>query len=97
MDAHEAREIAARYLAEALPSATPLALFDSDPDDRGWCYLFSWNTEAYVRTGDMAYNIGPGTGPIAVVKSTGDAWALGSSFFDHQLENYAREHGISLT
>jgi hypothetical protein len=96
MDGREARLIAARYLVEGLPSATPLALFDDDPDDRGWCYLFFWNTEAYVRTGDMAYNIGPGTGPIAVVKSTGDAWALGGSSFDRQLDKYAREHGIAL-
>jgi hypothetical protein len=96
MDKDQARIVAARFLAEKLPSATPLALFDNDPEDRGWCFLFYWNTAEYVRTRDIAFNIGPGTGPIAVVKATADAWALGSASFDAQLDDYARRHGIAV-
>jgi len=96
MDENQAREIAQRYLVEQPAGPAPLALFDDAPDDHVWCYLFFWNTAAYVQTGDMAYSVGPGTGPIAVVKATGEAWALGSASFDAQLAAYARAHGIRI-
>ena len=95
MDEPTARELAARYLESFSGQRRTLALY-STVEDHGWCYTFGWNTLRYIETGDIEDAIGPGTGPIVVVKPTGDVWMLSSApSFDLQLARYSEEHGIT--
>ncbi|WP_442791103.1 YrhB domain-containing protein [Nocardia sp. NBC_01327] len=95
MDEPTARALASQYLESLSSRSRPLALY-STVEDHGWCYLFGWNTLRYIETGDIADAIGPGTGPIVVVKPTADAWMLSSApTFDLQLARYSEEHGIT--
>src|SRR5437868_2739577 len=98
MDISQAREIADRLLAKFGEPANPVALFGNEAvKDAGWCFVFPWDTARYVETRDRRYLLGPGCGPIAVVKESGDAWMMhGATSSDVQLAAYAVEHGIAI-
>jgi hypothetical protein len=93
----QARELAERYLSQFSSAKTPLALFgDETAEDHDWCYVFPWNTARYVESLNLADSMGPGSGPIVVVRQTGDTWMMGSALPpDEQLAVYAVEHGIN--
>lgn len=94
MDDSEARAIAARQLEGFSTDWRPLALYPT-AKDYGWCFVFGWNTKRYLETRNISDSMGPGTGPIAVVKANGDTWMLTSSpSVEDQLTRYADEHGI---
>jgi hypothetical protein len=95
MNRDRARELAAEYLSR-FPSGEQLALFGDDMiEDHGWCYVLPWNTSRYVQSLDLRDSIGPGPGPIVVVKQTGETWMMGSALPPvEQLAIYARDHGI---
>lgn len=94
MDAILAREIADSYLSNYSNSDRPLSLYP-DPDDENWCFVFEWNTTRYYETHDISDSIGPGSGPIVVVKSTGNVWMMSSApGFDIQLTEYAIANNI---
>jgi hypothetical protein len=95
MNLEDARAIAEEKL-HGLGHARPLALFpDESVRDYGWCYVFPWNTARYLETRDRSDALGPGTGPIVVVKESRDAWFMGSALpHADQLDAYAAEHGI---
>ncbi|WP_067822758.1 YrhB domain-containing protein [Nocardia inohanensis] len=95
MDRNQARQRAEAFFQEFTGGRETPYMVYPEPTDHGWCYLFTWNTKRYFETRDIADSMGPGSGPIAVVKATGDAWMLTSApSFDMQLDRYAREHGI---
>ncbi|MFI9507124.1 YrhB domain-containing protein [Nocardia sp. NPDC052566] len=90
----QARVIAERFLAQFSTSERPLALYP-EPDDEGWSFVFEWNTKRYYRTRDTSDSVGPGSGPIVVVKSSRDVWMLASApSFDVQLAEYAERNNI---
>ncbi|KAB2343939.1 YrhB domain-containing protein [Actinomadura rudentiformis] len=97
MDIKHARTLAERYLTENSPPSRPTALFEDDlVEDHGWCFVFPWNTARYVETRNMADIIGPGFGPIVVVKKSGETWMMsGFPPPEQQLSAYAASHGIS--
>ncbi|GAB0102576.1 hypothetical protein JMUB6875_15440 [Nocardia sp. JMUB6875] len=96
MDEPQARALAADYLDRFSSEERPLSLYPTSKD-YGWCLTFGWNTQRYLETRNMSDSMGPGTGPIVVVKSTGDVWMLSSApSFDTQLAKYAAEHDIEL-
>lgn len=95
MNELQARQVAEQYLATFSNMERPLAL-DPEPEDEGWCFVFEWNTARFYQTEDIADAMGPGSGPIVVVKSTGDRWMLSSTPpFKIQLEEYANKNGIT--
>ncbi|APA97233.1 YrhB domain-containing protein [Nocardia seriolae] len=94
MDEPQARALAAQYLEHFSSEDRPLSLYPTSKD-YGWCLTFGWNTQRYLETRNLTDSMGPGTGPIVVVKSTGDVWMLSSApSFAQQLEQYAQDHGI---
>ncbi|WP_405498350.1 YrhB domain-containing protein [Nocardia sp. NBC_00511] len=97
MDEPAARSLAARHL-EGISSPERLLMLFPSSKDLGWCFTFGWNTQRYLETRNMSDSMGPGTGPIVVVKSTGDIWMLSSATsFDEQLAAYAQSRGIDTT
>ncbi|NRQ40223.1 hypothetical protein HII36_51640 [Nonomuraea sp. NN258] len=99
MDFHQAKALAERHLARFSTAEDPLALYESEDesaDDRGWCFVFAWNTVRYLRSRDLSDVHGPGYGPIVVVKASGDTWMLGGyAPEDEQLTAYAKEHATA--
>jgi hypothetical protein len=73
-----------------------LVIFPDDEivEDFGWCYLFHYNTERYVETSDPNDAMGPGAGPIAVVKKDGAVVEMGSApGYEDRLTEYGRTRG----
>ncbi|WP_157391864.1 YrhB domain-containing protein [Nocardia terrae] len=96
MDEPQARALAANYLEGFSSAERPLSLYPSSKD-YSRCFTFGWNTQRYLETRNMSDSMGPGTGPIVVVKGSGDVWMLSSTpSFDTQLATYAAEHDIEL-
>jgi hypothetical protein len=96
MDIAQARVLAEHLLARFSTAEEPMALYeDESVDDRGWCFIFPWNTARYVKTLDISDSLGPGFGPIVVVKHSGDTWMMNGLPEEGQLSSYAAEHGIS--
>jgi len=94
----EARELAQRHLDANghTEQGQRLVIFPEDEiaKDLGWCYIFHHNTERYVETNDPDYAMGPGRGPIAVVKKDGAIYEMGSApGHEDILAEWGREHG----
>ena len=90
-----ARWLAAEYTSKCF-TGEPVELFpDEATEDRGWCYLFYYNTKRYLETLDPDDGLVPGTGPVVVVKASGDVWMLGSTGWGEDLAAYAGRHGIA--
>jgi hypothetical protein len=93
----QARQLAEQHLSQLSSEDQSLALFGDDMvDDRDWCYVFPWNTARYVESLNLDDSLGPGSGPLVVVKATGDIWMMGSALPPgDELATYEQEHGIS--
>lgn len=67
---------------------------DEIAEDFGWCYLFHYNTERYIQTNDPNDAMGPGPGPIAVVKKDGAIFEMGSApGYEDRLADWGKTHG----
>jgi len=98
MTKEEARTIAQQHLdtSGVTEQAQRLVVFPEDElaEDLGWCYLLHYNTERYVETNDPDDAMGPGGGPIAVIKKDGTIYETGSApGYKEQLADYGRAHG----
>jgi hypothetical protein len=94
----EARALAQQHLdaSGVTEHGQRLVIFPEDEivEDFGWCYLFHYNTERYVETSDPDDAMGPGAGPIAVVKKDGAIVEMGSApGYEDRLTEYGRTHG----
>jgi hypothetical protein len=94
----EARALAQRHLdtSGVTEQGQRLVIFPEDElvTDFGWCYMFHYNTERYVETNDPDSAMGPGRGPIAVVKKDGAIHELGSApGYEDRLAEYGQAHG----
>lgn len=96
MDRVAAREAAQALLDTIGSGSRPLRLVDDEHvADVGWAYVHDFNTVRFYETHAMADALGPGFGPIVVVKDTGEAFLLGSApSYDEQLAAYAAAHGL---
>ncbi len=94
MDRTDARTAAQAELDRMSSAEHPLQLVDEQyVADVGWAWVYDWNTARYYETDDIADAIGPGAGPIVVVKGSGETFALGSTpSYDEQLADYAKTH-----
>ncbi|HWI34506.1 MAG TPA: hypothetical protein VNS83_09360 [Lapillicoccus sp.] len=85
---------AAAERAEALlsrqPPITDEAALVGDPEDHGWCWICYWTLASNV-SGQTHEAPPPGTGPILVVKDTGEARYLGSQSIEYELERAAED------
>lgn len=72
----DARTLAAREVA-ALESRirVPLVIDDTATRDDGWCWLFFYNSRAYLETGNFSDALA-GNGPLVVEKATGTVHTL---------------------
>ncbi len=97
VDVTTARGHAERQLERYSTPEQPMVLLGPETvRDHGWCYVFLWNTARYAETRDRADSKRPGSGPIVVVKESGDTWTMGTWLpVDMQLERYAEQHGIA--
>jgi hypothetical protein len=98
MTINEARTLAQRHLdaSGVTEQGQRLVIFPEDElvTDFGWCYLFRYNTERCVETSDPDSAMGPGRGPIAVVKKNGTIRELDSApGYEYRLAEYGRTHG----
>jgi hypothetical protein len=98
MDIEQARSLAEQYMAKLFGSDHRMMVYENEfVTDRGWCFLFPWNTARYAETHDISDALGPGFGPIVVVKQSGDVWMMNSLPEEDQLAEYAAEHGIDVS
>jgi hypothetical protein len=93
-----ARALAQRHLdaSGVTEQGQRLVIFPDDElvEDFAWCYVFHYNTERYVETNDPDDAMGPGAGPIAVVKKDGAIYKMGSApGYEDRLAEYGRTHG----
>ena len=91
IDQSEAAERAAALLARQPPVQAEAALA-GDPEDHGWCWVCNW-TLASNLSGETHEAPPPGTGPVLVVKDSGEARYLGSQALDDELERAAQDLG----
>jgi hypothetical protein len=91
MNIKEARSIAQSFLPA---SSQPLKLCEAEQaDEYGWCWVFYWNSHAYLRTRHPAMAI-LGGGPVVICKDGSDPWMLsGAGHPEAQLACYAAGHG----
>lgn len=93
MDFEQARAAAERQLRAGEEPGTPLAL-TGETLERSWCWVFFYNTRAYIETGDSLESLA-GNGPIVVNKDGSEVWTMGSAFpAEHFLDEYAKRHGL---
>lgn len=88
----DARAIAEERLRELGPAIkTQLALDESATRDEGWCWLFFYNSRAYLEGGSFSDALA-GNGPIVVEKSGGRRHELTTARpFDEQLDELRRQ------
>jgi hypothetical protein len=97
MTISEARALAQQHLDACgmTEQGQRLVIYPQDEaaDDYGWCYVFHYNTERYVATNDPGDAMGPGAGPIAVVKKDGAIYKMGSApGYEDRLAAYGRTY-----
>lgn len=91
------RDEAARLVDEALEGMSRRSEVELVPNvaetrDEGWCWLFYYNSRAYLETGDTSEALA-GNGPIAVEKQTGRLHHLGTAEpTDVQLHRLRESH-----
>jgi hypothetical protein len=96
VDLDEAVALATRELREIERPDVPLRLTDPGPAwaERSWCYVFGFNSVAYLDHDDVGAMVP--SGPIVVNKDGSGAWVLPSALpRDEALDLYEREHGLS--
>jgi hypothetical protein len=70
-----------------------LAINDEATRDEAWCWLFFYNSRAYLETGSFSDALA-GNGPILVDKESGDRRELTTARpFDEQLDALKRRPG----
>lgn len=77
MDVTQAVAAAQNLLSES-PPGIPDAVLVGNPEDHEWCYVLQWTSRRAVQTRSLRDAPPPGIGPIAVDKSSGDAFYLSS-------------------
>lgn len=96
MDLDEAVELATRRLREMERPDLPLRLDDPDKtwSERSWCYVFAFNSVAFLDHRDWEAMVP--SGPIVVNKDGSGVWILPSALPpDQALDLYEREHGLT--
>ncbi|MFG1918549.1 YrhB domain-containing protein [Micromonospora sp. NPDC048898] len=73
----------------------PLALLPESATERGWCWLFPFNTARAIKTGDIMASLA--TGPLVVPKTGAEPWVAPSSEpIERWLNRYAMEEDLPL-
>lgn len=86
--------VALRRIEEHRPDE-PLTLVSGAAVERGWCWLFPFDTVRAVETGDIMASLA--TGPLVVPKDSAPPWVAPSSGpIERWLNAYAMEHGLPL-
>ena len=95
MDANDARDRATAALRELEDPARPLALLAPDaPSEYSWCWVYPFNTERAIETGDIMDTLA--TGPLVVPKSDAAPWVAPSSPpLERWLNEYAEREGLA--
>ena len=93
MDVRQARERAEAKLGEVQDPQLPLRLVAPDaPVDCDWCWLFAFNSQRYLDSGDFGSMVA--SGPIVVNKDGSDVWIANSGFpVEKWLNHYAADRG----
>ena len=102
MDRNEACRRAQAHLDGASGVDAASRVYEAGPAEQavdvGWAWVISWNTARYHRSGHIQDSLGPGSGPLVVVKDTRDVWMMGSAAPPNDwLRSYADEHGYDHT
>jgi hypothetical protein len=95
VDLDEAVALATRELREIERPDLPLRLDDPEKTwaERPWCYVFGFNSVAYLDHGQWDAMVP--SGPIVVNKDGSGVWVLPSALpRDEALDLYEREHGL---
>ncbi|MFJ8690498.1 YrhB domain-containing protein [Micromonospora wenchangensis] len=72
-----------------------LTLVPGAATERGWCWLFPFDTVRAVETGDIMASIA--TGPLVVPKNNAQPWVAPSAGpVERWLNRYAMEHDLPL-
>ncbi|KXK63001.1 hypothetical protein AWW66_04980 [Micromonospora rosaria] len=89
------RATAALRRLEQSGSGEPLALVPDAATERGWCWLFPFNTVRAIETGDIMDSLA--TGPLVVPKDGAEPWVAPSSGpVERWLNEYAMEKDLPL-
>ena len=80
----------AQALLTRQPPITDEAALVGDPEDRGWHWICCWTLASNV-SGQTHEAPPPGTGPILVVKDSGEAHYLGSQSIEYEVERAAED------
>jgi hypothetical protein len=89
IDQNSAAERAQALLTHQPPITDEAALV-GDPEDRGRCWICYWTLASNV-SGQTHEAPPPGTGPILVVKDSGEAHYLGSQSIEYEVERAAED------
>jgi hypothetical protein len=85
---NEARALAEQLLTEhAARTSTDLEIDERATRDEDWCWVFFYNSRAYLETGDFSDALA-GNGPLVVEKRTGIVHELTSA---HPVEQQLRK------
>ena len=95
MDVDEAVAVATGRLRAMERPDLPLRLDPATPwAQRSWCYVFSFNSVAFLDHDDVGAFIP--TGALVVNKDRSDVWITPSAFpVDQALDQYERQHGYT--
>lgn len=95
MNSSQAHVAAAEYLAHLSPACPSIIDDSADPLERDWCFVFFWNSEEFLRTGEFTAQLA-GNAPIIVPKNGDDAFMLGTHApIDRLLDDYERENRVA--
>lgn len=75
-DQTQARALVQAHVTEiSNRSGIDIAIDDGATQDEGWCWLFFYNSRAYLETGSFSHALA-GNGPFVVEKETGQVHKL---------------------
>lgn len=77
--AHRALELANKTWGYPTADEVLVILHDHAVES-AFAWAFTYNTRSFVETGDIMRALGPGNGPIIVVKATGAAYQMPSAY-----------------
>jgi Immunity protein 35 len=83
MDRQTATSIARRHLAREFP-ADDVVIDDTATMETDWCWVFFFNTRAFLETGELRHCL-TGNGPLIVDKRSGTLRQAGTA---HPVEYY---------
>jgi hypothetical protein len=82
----EKAQQAAQALLDSTPPESRPCVLSGLVEDHGWCWVFGWTTEAWLRSQRPEDSPSPGYGPIAVDKKAYRASYLTSVYLPHAVE-----------